>query len=119
MANRRNNNNNYSWPKTVRDIVVAAINKGQLPILGVCSIFLVIFWRLPANELSDMLRDLIDRLAKGELIAYILLILVCAGWFSHAKKMRTNHTNEVNRISKEKSALQNQLADPKFKGSEK
>jgi hypothetical protein len=33
-------NNNHSWAKTVRDIVVASINKGQLPILGIISIFL-------------------------------------------------------------------------------
>jgi len=113
-----NKNNNHSWAKTVRDIVVASINKGQLPILGVISIFLVILIRIPPQDLSTILSKVIEHLVNNELWSYILLFIVCSGWFIHAKIMRTNFTRETNRMSAEKTKLQNQLTKKKFKSSE-
>lgn len=111
-------NNNHSWAKTVRDIVVSSINKGQLPILGIICGLLIILIRIPPQDLSTTLSKVIEHFVKKELWSYILLFIVCSGWFIHAKIMRTNFTKETNRMSAEKTKLQNRLTNKKFESSE-
>lgn len=116
---QRNRKPNVSWAQAVRDIVIASMNKGQLPIL--CGMFsvMIILWRLPPDKLFVVSMKVIELLLKGELWSYILLFLVCVGWFIHAKNMRRNFTFETNRITEEKSKLQNELVTADFKSSEK
>lgn len=114
----KNRNNNYGWAKAVRDIVVTSINKGQLPILGVISIFLVILIRIPPQDISTILNKIINHLVDNELWSYPFLFITCSGWFIHAKIMRTNYTKETNRMSIEKTKLQNLLTKKTFKSSE-
>ncbi len=78
-------NNNHSWAKTVRDIVVASINKGQLPILGIISIFLVILIRIPPQDLSTILSKVTEHLVNKELWSYILLFIRCQPWRANAR----------------------------------
>lgn len=118
VKRKAKNNNNYNWSRAFRDIVIAAINKGQLPILGIIGIFFVILWRVPPEDLSTILSTVIDHLINGELWAYLLLVLTWGGWFAHAKTMRTNFSLETNRISREKTLLQNQLNNKDFRSSE-
>jgi len=110
-----NKNKQFNWSRTARDVVVTAINKGQLPILGVCSVFMVILIRIPAQDLSGLLKDIFSKLAHGELIAYILLVIQSMAWFTHARIMRRNFTEETNRICKEKSELQNLLSSKEYR----
>lgn len=112
-------NNHYTWARAFRDIVVASINKGQLPILGVLSVFLLILWRIPERDLSNIVLKIVDHLIAGELFSYILLAVTCSGWFVHSKAARTHYTNEINRVTQEKSRLQNELVKKRFKSSEK
>lgn len=114
----KKNNGQYTWARAFRDVFVAAINKGQLPILGVIGVFFIILWRIPESNLAKVLESIIDHLVKGELIAYILLFVSCTGWFIHAKVMRTNFTQETNRIAEEKTRLQNKANRKTFKSSE-
>lgn len=73
---------------------------------------------MPPQDLSTILRKIIEHLVNNELGSYILLFVVCSGWFAHAKIMRTNFTRETNRISLEKTKLQNQLTKKKLKSSD-
>ncbi len=52
-------------------------------------------------------------------MAYILLGIQSVAWFTHAKITRKNFTDETNRISQEKSELQNMLTNATFKSSDK
>jgi len=110
--------NKYTWAKATRDITVTAINKGQLPILGVTAIFLVVLLRIPEEYLVTLLKDLISHLVVGELFSYILLAVTLGSWFTHSKILRSNATKETNRISAEKTRLQNELAKKNFKSSD-
>jgi len=115
---KKKNNNNYSWARAFRDIVVTAMNRGQLPVLGVMSIFMLILSRIPVQDLSTILKMIVLHLVNGELIAYIFLFIVCLAWFIQSKVARRNHSEEMNRVTKEKSQLQNMLTKKKFKSSE-
>ena len=55
MVRKKKHNNHYSWARAFRDIVVTAMNRGQLPVLGVMSIFMLILWRIPEQDLSTIL----------------------------------------------------------------
>ena len=118
MVRKKKHNNHYSWARAFRDIVVTAMNRGQLPVLGVMSIFMLILWRIPEQDLSTILAMIISHLVAGELIAYIFLFIVCSAWFLQSKVARKNHSEEMNRVTEEKSQLQNMLTKKKFKSSE-
>lgn len=108
-----------TWAQTFRDITIASMNRGQLPVLGCIGLFGCIIWKMPNKDVSKLVFDLVDRLSHGELIAYVLLIVVSVGWFIHAKIMRTNFSEEYKRIGKEKSKLQSRMAGVNFESSDK
>ncbi|MEQ1644684.1 MAG: hypothetical protein ABL959_14645, partial [Pyrinomonadaceae bacterium] len=80
--------------QAVRDIFLAAINKGQFltAILGL--ILLVIVWRLPGADLSALVRSVLDSLVAGYLLGYALFVVTLGGWYVHARKMRVMGTTE-------------------------
>jgi hypothetical protein len=110
-------NNSFNWSRAFRDVVVVSINKGQLPILGLYAIVIIVICRLPVHDIVTLAHDIVDKLAKGELAGYGLSVVVSLGWWMQAKKARTNHTNEINRICQEKTDLQNRLSAIDFNSS--
>lgn len=90
----------------MRDIFVTAINKGQFVTALLGLILLVVFFRLPVNDLSNIVKDVIDNLKNGVLLGYLLFIFSLIGWYIHAKRSRTIATLEEKRIGNEKSKLQ-------------
>ena len=107
-----------TWAQAVRDIVITAMNRGQLPVLFLLFIVALIVWRLPVDLLLELIKYLIDLLKKAELIAYILLFIVCTIWFFHSKHLRRQFSKEVERIGKEKSNLQRLSTGKNFKSSD-
>lgn len=104
-----------SWAQSFRDMVVAAINKGQLPVLGVLFVVLLFIFKLPEERIGDLARDLLMHLIDGSLGGYLLAVVFGSSWFFHAKAMRRSFSSEVDRIGREKSELQDQLAKIDFK----
>lgn len=100
-------------------MVVAAINRGQLPIFGAFLVVLVLIIKMPSEDVSKLVFDILRSLRHGEFIAYILLACTGGGWFVHARIMRKLFSDEVERIGREKSRLQSNLAGMKFKSSNK
>ena len=94
------------------------MNRGQLPILGILGIIFLLVWKMPEEEASRLLFDLIDKLSRWEMWAYLLLVIVLVGWFVHARIMREEFSKEYRRIGLEKSELQSKLAKINFKSSD-
>jgi len=117
---RKNQENTpVSWAQAIRDMVISAINKGQLPIFGLFLVILMLIYKMPETDVSKLVFEILDSLRRGEFIAYILLGITAFGWLAHARIMRKTFTDEARRIGREKSNLQSQLADIKFKSSNK
>lgn len=87
-----------TWAQTVRDIVINAMNRGQLLPLFILAIFLCIFIRVPDDALVLFLRWVVLKLAKFELVGYIISVVLAAGWYIHAKALRKKGSAFINQM---------------------
>ncbi|UJB17601.1 MULTISPECIES: hypothetical protein [Lysobacter] len=106
-----------TWAQAVRDIVVASINKGQLPVLSLSAVLLLIVYRMPVDKVAELAFKLIEHLQSGAITGWLLMVLVTGGWFFHSKHMIKQFKSEHDRIGQEKSQLQHQAAGEKFPSS--
>lgn len=116
MAKKKRNG--FTWAQAWRDIVVAAIYKGQLLALGLMLAVLLLILRLPPEDLSKFANALADLVEHHEIIELIMFILTLTGWISHTRYMRKQFSKEYERIGREKSELQSRLAGNKFDSSD-
>ncbi|MCY4524945.1 MAG: hypothetical protein OXB84_09405 [Halobacteriovoraceae bacterium] len=107
-----------SWAEAVRDVVIKAIETGQLPALLISVIVILIIWKIPEDQLLLLLQGIIKRFQVGEMISYPILLLCILGWFFHVKILKNNFTREYERIGKEKSYLQNKISRVDLKSSD-
>lgn len=103
------NSRNSNAAGAIRDILVASLNKGQFPIAGVLLIFVIIFWRLPENELSIFLNNSFDRFENNYIIGWCLFVISLIGWYIHYRYVNKIHQKEMDRVTQEKERLQEQL----------
>lgn len=116
---KKKSESTVSWAHAVRDIVVASINKGQLPILGIFAIIMLLIYKLPTSDVMVLIKAIGEKLRNGEMVSYPLLVVVMLGWYFHARYTRKYHSEEYKRIGREKSELQSLLGEKKFISSEK
>ena len=107
-----------SWAEALRDVIIAAINKGQLPILGAIAFVFVIFLRMPEGSIPDFVENFMNLLAAWNLVGYILFLLSIFAWFFHVRHMRASFSREYRRIGKEKSELQEKQMGKRLKSSD-
>ena len=108
--NRSNRNRNNSYRPNLwgalRDVLIASLNKGQLPLMLIGLILLVFAFRLPSdnllNFLNGIIATLVERCTIGWWVSFGMFILL----FLLTRWQRRIHTREVERISKEKKELQ-------------
>lgn len=108
-TNKYTEKNKVTIAQAVRDIVIASMNKGQLPLVFIGFYVLVILIRIPDTEILHFLENFALALKNSCYWGYVMFILVTFGWFFSAKQMRKMHSDECHRIGKEKSSLQEKL----------
>jgi len=106
------------WPTAVRDIVVAAIDRGQLPVLFFGVVLMIIAWKLPENEAAQLLHEFISGLSNHSLIGWGFSAVCITSWRIHTKILRKEFGSECQRIGREKSLLQNKMSGGIFPSSE-
>lgn len=87
--------------------------------LGMIALAMVLIWRLPEEKSAELVFSILAALGRGELFAYVFLVLALIGWYLHSKWMRKMFSEEAKRIGREKSGLQSQLTGEKFKSSDR
>ncbi|RYZ88574.1 MAG: hypothetical protein EOP04_09055 [Proteobacteria bacterium] len=107
-----------TWAQMVRDVLVAAINKGQLPVLGIFAVLLLIIYKLPETDVSSFARELFLAVADGRILWLGLWLGTTTAWIVHARIMRKQYSKEYQRIGNEKSNLQIAAAGREFKTSD-
>jgi len=113
----KNGQAQVSWAQMVRDVLITAMNKGQLLPIALFAVAIVILLKLPSEEIVKLTYNILGKLSSGEMWAYLLLLVIVLAWYMHAKKMRTEYSKELDRIGQEKSKLQAKLAGKKFRSS--
>lgn len=107
-----------TWAQATRDILIAAMNRGQLPLFAVAAIFFAMMWRMPADDIGDLANRIVDAFVAFTLVGWALSALLMTGWFYHARYMRQQYSAEYGRIGSEKAELQAQAAGSSFPGSQ-
>lgn len=118
-GNKKAQRPNVTWAQAVRDMVTAAINRGQLPLFGFFFIIVVLILKMSAEDVSHLVFELLESLKQGELVAYVVSALLALGWFWHAKVMRRISSDEFERIGNEKTRLQSELSGIQYRSSDK
>lgn len=102
--------------QAIRDVLITAMNKGQLPLLFVCAVLFLLIWRLPAADVSALGHQTLQRLVDWSLVGWLLAGGLIFGWWFHAKATRDQFKSELARIGQEKSRAQNVATGGAFIG---
>jgi len=100
--------------QAVRDVVIHAMDKGQLLPLFVAVIIISVVWRLPEESLTELATQVWQNLLSVYLLGWVLCIAAVCGWASHYRWIAARHANEIDRISNERNSVQQKLAGPHF-----
>ena len=108
----------YNWAQATRDVLIASMNRGQLPILGLIGVVALVIWRMTPEKVSEITAKLVEDVEKGYLVGYLLFMVTLCAWFLQAKAARKAFSREYKRVGVEKSELQSKLAGEKFRSSD-
>lgn len=97
------------------DVFIRAIDKGQLPLFGMFVLLVVIAALIPKDTLSEIILTTFKNLPAY--LGYIGSVLISLVWYRSSKNMRRQHAQELERIGKEKTFLQNLIAGQKHPSS--
>lgn len=122
MAKRKANKNNevkgINFNMMVRDVLRAAINKGQgIPIL-IGLIILMGIMKMPGKAVGDLAFRIFDAIIDFSLVGWILGITTATGWYIHAKWQRREIFREMKRLSDQRTELQQRLLGSDIESSD-
>jgi len=106
-----------AW-RMIRDVLITAMSKGQLPLAIFGLILIIICVRMPSDDLSKLVFKILEWATLSRLLGYIIAILALVGWFIHARVQRRIISREIDRISDERNKLQKKLIGSKIISSE-
>jgi hypothetical protein len=72
----------------LRDVLTAALDKGQFPSALTAIILLAVIWKISASDLGHLLGRLVDFAERRSFVGYWLAIVSLSGWY-----FRVRHKN--------------------------
>jgi hypothetical protein len=99
-----------TWAEACRDVVISAMDKGQLIPVGLFVFVLLMIFKMNAVDDAALANRLLDLIKNHSMVGYICWILTLGLWYVHARYMRMEHNEESGRIGREKSRLQEQVS---------
>ncbi len=110
MPKRKNSPGGTNLWDMLRDVLIASMAKGQLPLAIFGLVCVIIVLRMPSADVSRLAFNVLDKLEARYYLGYGLWLLTIGAWFYHTRWQRKTITGEVNRIGEEKTKLQEKLA---------
>jgi hypothetical protein len=104
--------------KMARDVLVASLNKGQFPFAMMGVVSLALIWRMPKQDLSKLVFELLESAKSGAILGWLLFAVAILGWFLHARAARAAFTREMNRITGERNRYQSQAMGASLQSSD-
>ena len=101
----------YPFWLMVERVTIKAMEFGQLPVLIVGIMFVIIFLRIPPEDLTSILK-------RTRINDYILSMLLSLFWLFHSKYQRSMYKTEIDRIAKVRNESEKLLTENKLKSSE-
>jgi hypothetical protein len=101
----------------LRDIIVTAINKGQLLVTMLGLIIIIFVWRLPGDSLGRLAEKILEGLVNLHLVGWFLFVVVSGSWAIVGKLGRDAVQNEMKRVAEEKALAQSRALRESVKSS--
>ena len=102
----------------MRDVLIASINKGQFPVAFLGFIIMVVILKMPGQDVSTLVFRLLDASERKWAIGYVTAVLLALCWYFHASYQRKFFTREMQRLSRERTALQERMLGKQIRSSE-
>lgn len=118
MATKKDKN--YYRPNGWRfliDTFNTTIAKAQLPTLLFGTIVLILVLKLSSADASSILLKLISVYELHHILGWVLSVIFAFGWYYSLKTTRRIHAEEMDRVTKEKTELQNKINGGKLPSS--
>ncbi len=93
----------------IRDVLVAALSKGQFPLALFGFILIFIIFKMPNEKVSELAFEIFYGVKSLNLIGIIISPIMLLGWFVHLRWQRKIFTMEIDRISQERNLYQKEL----------
>ena len=116
----RNPQVKVTWAEAIRDIIIRAMDRGQLLLIVFLGILVILAFRLPPERLEALALAVVDRFSKLWLLGWVLWFFSVCGWFVHSSWQRRVGAGELSRVTEERNRLQKKVAgEDKIKSSRK
>lgn len=106
-------NNKVTLAQAIRDVLITAMNRGQLPLLFILACCFLVLCRLPVEQLSSLVFEIIQGLKDGYLIGYGLFIITVILWYWDGRKVRKKYSALSNQYQKLQQKSQKQTKPKK------
>lgn len=101
----------------IRDITIAAINKGQFPMVIIAAMVVIVLLRMPKEDVSKLAFSALSFLASNQLMGWAVGTVGIFGWYFHVRYIRKLSSREFERIGREKKQLQEQSLNKRLPSS--
>lgn len=95
---QKNQEPGVTWAQAARDVLIAAINRGQLIGLFLGLVVLLLIYKLPENEVGPIVNFVLTKLADGYLGGWAAFVFGLGGWYVHVRKLRIDFVAAVNEL---------------------
>ncbi|MDB5278830.1 MAG: hypothetical protein JWR61_3785 [Ferruginibacter sp.] len=95
----------------IRDIMVHAINKGQLPVTGLILLLGLVVFKMPAEDVSKLMYATIRQFKTLYYLGWTLDGVIIVTWVIVQRKLTRGYRRELDRINNENQELQKKLLD--------
>lgn len=106
-----------TWAQAFRDIFIKAIDKGIWLPFSILLFLGYLSYRLPDEKVGILCEKIVDGLATGALMGWLLFIAAIIIGTYHARIMRRLYSKDMERVGKEKTMLQERILGNKLGSS--
>lgn len=103
---KRSSNSSPNFWGMITSIVIASMNKGQLPIVLIFGLLCFMIYRMPQPDVTTLAFHLLDILERAHILGYVMFVVVSVAWFIHARWQRRIIVSEIDHVAKERDCYQ-------------
>jgi hypothetical protein len=108
-----------TWAEVTNNVLMKLISSGQLPLVVLLILLGFLVYRTPAGNIAQVWVVLGQMLDRRSGLGYTLGLASSAGWAIHTKYQRRRFERELERVSDERNAAQQEHFKKKLDSSKK
>ena len=114
---RKNKPHKVGVAEMLRDVLVAGINKGQVPQVTMALVCIAVVLRMPQADVTAVVQRLLDWAESSYYLGWIVALFAIIGWGWHVKRQRSVWGAELKRVSDERNKYQRRTIEAPIKSS--